>query len=159
MTVAVARETIEIQACADDVFDLVHDYTRRLEWDPFLRAAYLCDGAARAGVGVSAHCAARWQVGGLAMDTVYVSFKRPCLAAVRMTRGPAILSSFAATIRQEQIAEDTCRVTYISQIRVRPRALRAIIEPIVCWVFGRETRRRLKSLKSFVECSDTKVSA
>ena len=33
------RETIEIQAEPEAIFDLVHDYSRRLDWDPFLRGA------------------------------------------------------------------------------------------------------------------------
>ena len=38
-----------IPAPAGDVFDLIHDYSRRLEWDTLLRAAYLDDGFTAAG--------------------------------------------------------------------------------------------------------------
>lgn len=33
-----------IPAPSRAVFDLIHDYSRRLEWDTLLRAAYLDDG-------------------------------------------------------------------------------------------------------------------
>ena len=51
--------SLVIPAPADDVFDLVHDYGRRLEWDTLLRAAYLTDGHAAAGVGVTSVCVGR----------------------------------------------------------------------------------------------------
>ena len=44
---------IEIAAEPAAAFDLVHDYGRRLEWDPFLSAACLLDGAQAAGIGLS----------------------------------------------------------------------------------------------------------
>ena len=40
-----------IPAPAGAVFDLLHDYERRLEWDTLLSAAYLTDGCERAGRG------------------------------------------------------------------------------------------------------------
>jgi hypothetical protein len=37
------EETILIDASPESVFDLIHDYKRRLEWDPFLKEATLLD--------------------------------------------------------------------------------------------------------------------
>lgn len=71
------------------VFDLVHDYRRRLEWDTLLQAAYLEGGATAAGQGVTAVCVGRRSLGGLALRTVYVTFERPTLAAVKMVNAPA----------------------------------------------------------------------
>ena len=91
---------IDIRARPEAVFDLIHDYARRLDWDPFLREARLLDGATSAGLGVKSLCTARGGFAGLAMETVYVSFDRPNVAAVKMTKGPAVLEAFAASIRQ-----------------------------------------------------------
>jgi len=82
---------IEIRARPEAVFDLIHDYARRLEWDPFLKEACLLEGAEAAGRGVKARCTARNGFGGLAMETIYLSFDRPAVAAVKMTKGPAVL--------------------------------------------------------------------
>lgn len=41
VVVAHARVAVEMPAPAEDVFDLLHDYGRRLEWDTLLRAARL----------------------------------------------------------------------------------------------------------------------
>ena len=85
------------------------------------------------------------------MDTAYVSFTRPSVAAVKMTRGPFFLRSFAASLRQDCIGDNTTRVTYRYNFSSRPRWLAILVEPIAGWVFRRETCRRLTALKRFLE--------
>lgn len=143
--------SIMIHASPEAIFDLIHDYDRRLEWDPFLRDARLIDGASAAGLGVESRCTARRLAGGMAMDTVYVSFNRPTVAAVKMTRGPWILRSFAASLRQEPYDAGRTRVTYCYHFQSRLRFLSWLIDPIVGKVFLRETTRRLSALKAFLE--------
>ena len=143
--------SVEIRAEPAAVFDLIHDYGRRLEWDPFLREARLLGDAPRAALGVRALCVARLTSGGLGMETVYVSFERPHVAAVRMTRGPFILGSFAATLRQAAVAPGLTRVTYRFNASSRPSWLRPVLDPLVGAFFLREVRRRLRALKRFLE--------
>jgi hypothetical protein len=143
--------SIDIQAKPELVFDRIHDYDRRLEWDSFLQEARLLDGAGRAGVGVKTRCTARSGFAGLAMDTVYVSFDRPRTAAVKMTHGPAVLETFAASIRQEEIEPGITRVTYRFHFTTRPRWLRAILDRLAVFLFLRETRHRLAALKRHLE--------
>jgi ribosome-associated toxin RatA of RatAB toxin-antitoxin module len=142
------QETIEIHRDAEVVFDLVHDYARRLDWDPFLREACILGEATAAAKGVVTRCTAK---NGLAMETVYVSFDRPRCAAVRMTAGPAIFASFAATWRQESAQPGVTRVVYEFHLTSRPRWLKWIIDPLLCRVFSWETRRRLAALKRALE--------
>jgi polyketide cyclase/dehydrase/lipid transport protein len=144
---------IEIRASPEAVFDLIHDYARRLEWDPFLKEACLLEGAEAAGLGVKTRCTARNGFSGLAMETVYVSFDRPKVAAVRMTSGPAVLETFAASLRQENLEVGLTRVIYRFNFSMRPRWLGAIADPIASVLFRREMRRRLKALKSYLERS------
>jgi hypothetical protein len=42
------EHSILIRAGATPLFALTQDYARRLEWDPFLREAYLLEGATKA---------------------------------------------------------------------------------------------------------------
>ena len=142
---------IEIRATPEAVFDLIHDYGRRLEWDLFLKEACLLEGAKAAGLGVKTRCTARNGFAGLSMETVYVSFDRPRVAAVAMTGGPAVLESFAASLRQEDLGSGQTRVTYRFNFSTRPRWLRTIVEPIASALFQREVRQRLKALKTHLE--------
>lgn len=143
--------TIEIGASAERAFDLLHDYGRRLEWDPFLREAKLLGEASRAGAGVSSLCRARWPSGGLSMETVYVSYRRPEIVAVEMTRGPWFLRTFAASIRHEARGPGRSLVAYRFNFRVRPGWIEPWLAPLFRLVFRRETRRRLERLKHFLE--------
>ncbi len=150
-TMAKREYSVEIAAPPEAVFDLIHDYERRLTWDPFLKKACLLDGAERAGRGVKALCVAKSRLGGVGMETVYVSCNRPTVAAVKMTQGPWFLAGFGASLRQDAIAEGRTKVTYAFTLRARPSWARPLLEPLLAWVFARETRQRLKALKQFLE--------
>jgi ribosome-associated toxin RatA of RatAB toxin-antitoxin module len=143
--------TIDIQAGVDALFDLTQDYDRRLDWDPFLKEARLVGGAATPGIGVRAWCVART---GLGMETEYVSFQRPHVAAVKMTRGPAMFGSFAGSWRFKTIAPDTTRVVFRYHVSARPAWLRSLLDPIFCLVFERDVVQRLKALKRFAETTE-----
>jgi hypothetical protein len=140
-----------IPAASQVTFDLLHDYTRRLEWDTLLQAAYLDGAAAVADKGVTAVCVGRRSLGGIALRTVYVSFDRPKVAAVKMVNAPAFFQSWAASIRHENISDQESRITYRFNFVTKPRILRFILDPIMERVFLWETRKRLRALKAFLK--------
>jgi len=148
------EQSILIRASPDVLFALTQDYARRLEWDPFLKSAKLADGAAAAGVGVRAYCVART---GLAMETEYVSFNPPRVTAIKMTRGPWLIASFAGTWRFEEIARCQTRVSFSYYLRARPKWLSWLLTPILGRVFARDTRKRLTALKTAVERRGTSI--
>lgn len=136
------------------VFDLLHDYRRRLEWDTLLRAAYLEGGAASAGQGVTAVCVGRRGLGGLALRTVYVTFERPTLAAVKMVNAPAFFETWAASIHHEDLSAHESRIIYRFHFRAKPQPLRFLLEPLMKAVFVWETRRRLRALRAYLARTD-----
>lgn len=138
------EQSVLIAASAADLFALTQDYTRRLEWDPFLKSAELLDGAASANVGVRAYCVAH---NGWGMETEYVSYNPPRSCAVKMTRGPRIIATFAGSWRFEELSVDHTRVGFRYSLRAMPW----LLTPIIGWIFGRETRKRLNALKVAVE--------
>ncbi|HKQ73456.1 MAG TPA: SRPBCC family protein [Blastocatellia bacterium] len=142
------EHSILIRAPARELFALTQDYSRRLEWDCFLKAAYLLDDAPRAGIGVRANCVAR---SGLAMETEYISFNPPEVAAVKMTRGPWFIESFAGSWRFHEETREQTRVYFKYSVRARPRWLAPLLSPVLAVVFARDTRKRLAALKSAVE--------
>ena len=146
------EQSAEIAAPAAELFALTQDYGRRLEWDPFLRSAELVGGATAAGVGVRAFCVAH---SGLGMETEYVSFNPPRVAAVKMTRGPWIIGEFAGSWRFSEVAPGRTRVGFRYSLRARPRWLSWALTPVLARVFARDTRRRLAALKAAVESGGT----
>jgi hypothetical protein len=143
---------VEIAAPAADLFALSQDYPHRLRWDPFLREARLLAGAESAAVGVRAWCVAH---NGLGMETVYVSFQPPTVVAVKMTRGPRIIASFAGSWRFIALPANAgharTRVVFRYQVTGRPRWLSFLLDPLLAAIFRWETRRRLLALKCAVE--------
>jgi hypothetical protein len=137
-------------ASAEAVFDVVHDYARRLEWDTLLRAASIADGSAAAGKGVTTVCVGRRSLGGIALETVYVAFDRPNVAAVKMVNRPPFFRTWAASIRHSPVSESASKISYTYQFTCGPRWLRFAIEPLAGLVFRRETRRRLRALKVYL---------
>src|SRR5688572_836820 len=138
-----------IPAPSQAVFDLIHDYARRLEWDTLLSAAYLTDGHTVAAKGVTSVCVGRWTLGGIALKTIYVTFDRPTLAAVKMVNQPPFFQAWAASIHHVDLSPTESRVTYKFQFTSKPRVLRFILEPIMGQVFRWETRKRLQALKAY----------
>jgi hypothetical protein len=132
------------------VFDVLHDYQRRLEWDTLLRAAYLEGDQACAGKGVTAVCVGRRSLGGLALRTVYVTFQRPTLAAVKMVNAPAFFGEWAASIHHEDLSAHESRITYKFHFSAKPRLLRFVLEPLMETIFVWETRKRLRALRTYL---------
>ena len=137
-----------ISASQAEVFALTQDYSRRLSWDPFLRRAELLGGAVAPDIGVRAWCEAR---SGWGMETEYVSFMPPRLAAVKMTRGPWILESFGGAWEFSSVGEKSTTVIFRYQFRTRPRWLAWVIEPLARRWFSWETRKRVLALQAAIE--------
>lgn len=137
-----------IPAASGAVFDLIHDYARRLEWDPLLSAAYLDDGHSVAAKGATSVCVGRSSLGSFALKTVYVTFERPHLAAVKMVNAPPFFLTWAASIEHEDVGPAQSRITYRFHFTTKPRLLRFLLDPVMQQVFAWETRKRLCALQA-----------
>ena len=80
--------SVEIEASCETVFNLIHDYGRRLEWDTLLSKACLLDEAAVAGLGVRSLCVGTWRGAFLPLETEYIRFEPGRVAAVSLTNKP-----------------------------------------------------------------------
>lgn len=109
-------ESIGIKAKPEFVFDFTQDYNKRLQWDTFLKKADLIDGATVADKAVKAYCVAK---NGLGITTEYVSFNRPKVAAVKMTKGPFMFSTFQASWNFKQLEENNTEVIFIYSFSLR----------------------------------------
>jgi hypothetical protein len=147
------EDSVDIAAPAQALFDLSQDYGRRLDWDPFLSEARLVGDAKTVAVGVRAWCVSKFPR--LGMETEYVSFKPPTVTAVKMTKGPWFIRSFAGSWRFEtsDTAPGVTRVVFRYSVDTRPGWLGTLIRG----VFERDVKKRLAALKTFVERTPGKV--
>jgi ribosome-associated toxin RatA of RatAB toxin-antitoxin module len=142
------EKSIDIGASRAALFALTQDYSRRLQWDPFLKQAQLIAGAERAAVGVRAWCVSTT---GLGMETEYVSFNPPARTAIKMTRGPRFIRTFAGSWLFEAKATNLTRVTFRYHLTAQPRWLGFILSPMLRAIFADDTRKRLEALKHAAE--------
>ncbi|HSA59595.1 MAG TPA: SRPBCC family protein [bacterium] len=147
------RESLSeiIRRPCDEVFDLLHDYERRLDWDPLLREASLLNGASKAAPGVQSLCSGKWSTGGIPMITEYVTFKRGEYAAVKLINKPPFFQSFAATIRHAPVNPGSSQISYIYHFEAKPKWLAWLLEPIMNLRLRSETAKRLRALKEYLE--------
>jgi hypothetical protein len=142
--------SLNMPAPSSDVFALLHDYHRRLEWDTLLSDAYLVDGYQTAGVGAVSVCRGRWRVGHIPMKTRYISFEAPRLAAVELIAPVACFAKFAASIRHRDLTSETSMLEYVYAFTSRPNWLRGVLDPLIDKRLAAETRQRLNSLAQFL---------
>lgn len=140
------RESILIAEQADIIFDLTQDYNKRLCWDTFLRKAEVLYGAKTAGKGVKTYCEAK---NGLGMETEYVSFNRPKVVAIKMTKGPYLFKSFYGSWNFKAIDKKITEVVFLYSFSFRfPFNLANVL---IKAILRREVKTRLKDLRAWIE--------
>ena len=143
--------SIKINANSDAVFELIHNYDIRLQWDSMLCEAKLLGGATKAANGVRTRCVGNWKCLWLAIEADYLRFEEGKIAAVKMSNRPMFFAEFAATIRHDDLENGRSKVTYIYHFNATPRRLAFLLEPIMKFCLNREVTHRLAALKSFAE--------
>lgn len=103
-------ETIIIGDKAERVFDFTQNYSNRLKWDTFLKRADLIDGATTADKGVKAYCVAK---NGIGMVTEYVTYNRPRVTAIKMTKGPYMFKSFLGSWTFKELPDNRTEVIFL----------------------------------------------
>lgn len=144
-----ATITRQMPVSSQEVFDLLHDYDRRLEWDTLLRKAELTRGHTKAEKGATSLCVGRPFFGIFGIETRYVTYTEGEIAAVQMINHPPLFGDFAASIRHED-NDDGSTATYKFRFTARPICLRWLLEPLMLKALRAETARRLAALSQFL---------
>ena len=146
-------EKININDSQERIFDYTQDYKNRLSWDIFLKKAALIDGAINANKGVKAYCVAK---NGLGMETEYVSFNRPKVTAIKMTKGPFLFKSFLGSWTFKEIKHDMTEVVFLYSFELRfPFSL---LSYFIKRNLQNNVRQRLLDLKTCIEKSPSTPS-
>src|SRR5690606_37564606 len=119
---------------------------KRLVWDTFLKRAELVEGAVKADKGIKAYCVAH---NGLGMETEYVSFNRPKVTAVKMTKGPFMFSSFLGSWTFKEIARNKTEVIFLYSFSLRFPF--SIVASLIKRNLQNNVKQRLVDLKNCLE--------
>lgn len=139
-------EKIIVNAKQEFLFDYTQDYNNRLTWDTFLQKAVLMAAATKAEKGVKAYCVSK---NGLGMETEYVSFNRPRVTAVKMTRGPFLFKAFLGSWTFKALAADTTEVTFLYSFKLRFPF--TIFRRFITANLRKNVQQRLRDLKGCTE--------
>jgi len=140
------EESIVIGRPPEEVFDFTQDYSKRLQWDTFLKRADLLQGASAAGKSVQAYCVAK---NGLGMVTEYVTFNRPHATAIKMTKGPFMFNAFQGSWRFKQVDTGQTEVKFLYSFNLRFPFL--LLSKYIFRNLQRNVRQRLADLKYNIE--------
>jgi len=140
-----SRYEFEVDASAEQLFEWMHNYDLRAQWDTFTQSTLL-DGA-QAGVGGVVRSTSKNN--GLSMDTTYISFQPGKVAAIKMVQGPYIFDTFSGSWNFHAINPQRTRVVFSYSMTARPHWLSWLLTPAVVCVFQRETKRRIASLQAW----------
>jgi ribosome-associated toxin RatA of RatAB toxin-antitoxin module len=135
-----------INGGAETLFDFTQDYSTRLKWDTFLKQASLLNGAVSPAKDVKAWCVAK---NGIGMETVYVSFIRPKVAAVKMTNKSLIFKSFLASWNFNELQSGQTETVFLYSFSLRfpfNLATGFITNKLI-----KEVKQRLSDLKTHFE--------
>jgi len=139
-------ERIVINENVQLIFDYTQDYNKRLVWDTFLKRAELISGATKADKGVKAYCVAH---NGLVMETEYVTFNRPKVTAIKMTKGPYLFKLFLGSWTFKELDSNKTEVIFLYSFDLRfPFNLLTFFIKIN---LQKNVRRRLVDLKNCIE--------
>lgn len=139
-------ESIVIHTSQERAFDYTQDYSNRLVWDTFLTKAELIHGATKADLGVKVYCVAH---NGLGMETEYVSFNRPKVTAVKMTKGPYMFKDFLGSWNFKVIGANEVEVVFLYSFALQFPF--NVFTPFIKWNLKKNVKQRLADLKNQLE--------
>ncbi|TGD77133.1 SRPBCC family protein [Hymenobacter wooponensis] len=139
-------ESIQIACPQQQVFEYTQDYSQRLVWDTFLREAILLDGAQEAAKGVKSWCVSKHGIG---METEYVSFNPPTVAAIKLTKPAGMFAAFAGSWRFEEISTSLTKATFTYSFALKQPL--QLFSTLVKYILAHNVRGRLRDLKHTLE--------
>lgn len=137
-------------ASCEVVFDAFHYHVWRLRWDSLVRSTHVEGGGDCPYRGAVTASEGRGLLGGLAMRTEFLSYRRPQLAAARMVGTAFPFTRWAASMRHEAAPGGRSVMIYTYTIEAGPRALRWLMEPVVHRIFRRQTFKRFDRMRRFL---------
>lgn len=144
------RLTLTMPGTAAAAFEAFHNHAKRLEWDTLLSHAYVEGGASHPYPGAISFNVGRGWKRFVAMRTRFVNYQPPTLAAAVIDAPTGLFALWAASMRHSDVGDGTSLLHYTFSIRLRPRWLGAVLDPIAIRLFERETRRRFAAMAAYL---------
>lgn len=153
------RLELPMPAPAAVVFDAFHYHHWKAQWDTLVADTRISNGAPCPYVGAISTNGAAGLLRPLAMQTEFVAFDRPRLAAATMRGRSFPFGKWAASMRHVPAGGNSSTLIYTYTLETHPPALRCLMEPVVDRLFLRATRRRFRRLAAWLEGHAAEVAS
>ncbi len=131
-------------------FEAFFNHSVRLKWDTLLSATHVEGGGTHPYVGaISANEGRGWKLG-LSMRTRFIACEPPRHAAAELIEPTGLFSLWAASLRFRDREDGGCDLVYTYSIKLRPKWLDPLLDPIAGALFAWETRRRFHAMGRFL---------
>ena len=132
-------------------FEAFFNHTVRLKWDTLLEVTYVEGGGTHPYVGaISTNRGRGWKLG-LSMRTRFLSYDPPRHASAEMVGPTGHFALWAASMRFRDREDGGSDLIYTYSIKLRPKWLGAVLDPIAGALFAWETRRRFNAMARYLE--------
>ncbi|MBI3528408.1 MAG: hypothetical protein HY067_10610 [Betaproteobacteria bacterium] len=147
-----ARGKLEfiMPAKSADAFEAFFNHNVRLRWDTLLNVTYVEGGGSHPYVGaVSTNVGLGWKTW-LSMRTRFLSYNPPPQASAEMVEPTGPFALWAASMRFRDRGDGGSDLIYTYSIKLRPKWLGAILDPMAGYLFARETSRRFAAMARYL---------
>jgi hypothetical protein len=144
---------VVMPASSAQAFEAFFNHHVRLQWDTLLKVAYVEGGGDHPYVGAITVNAGKGWKAAFGMRTLFVAYDPPRVAAAKMIEPTGPFATWAASMRHKDLTDSSSEILYSFSIKLRPRWLGFVLDPIAALVFGWETRRRFAAMAEFLRRS------
>ena len=144
------RLTFVMPAPSTEAFEAFFNHSVRLRWDTLLKVNYVEGGGTHPYVGaISTNLGRGWKRG-LSMRTRFLTYDPPRQATAELVEPTGPFALWAASMRFRDRGDGSCDVIYTYAIKLRPRWLGALLDPLGGLLLAWETRRRFKAMARYL---------
>lgn len=142
--------TLIMPAPSAAVFEAFHNHHVRLEWDTLLKVAYIEGGGTHPFPGAITTNRGRGWKSLLTMRTRFLKYDPPRITVAELVQPTGLFAEWAASMRHSDRSDGSSELIYSFSIRLRPRWLGALLDPVAALVFAWETRRRFRAMALYL---------
>ena len=144
------RFQFPMPASTEVVFDAFHYHHWRHKWDTLVSATHVLGDHPCPFVGaLSQNTGAGW-LSGLTMQTQFISYDRPKVAAAKMLGQSFPFAKWSASMRHQPIGPNESLMIYTYSFDGGDTCVSRLLQPIVRIVFNWQTKKRFECLQKFL---------
>jgi hypothetical protein len=132
-------------------FEAFYNHQIRLKWDTLLKITYVEGGGTHPYRGAITVNRGRGWKSPFKMRTRFITYDSSrYIAAAEMVEPIGLFAHWAASMRHKDLPNGTSELIYTFSMRLRPRWLGKLLDPIAALLYRRETRARFIAMAQYL---------